>query len=80
MAFHQTGTQLAPFFNITIYVSICVPILGAKNGTCLSYSGRKLQFLAPLDIPDTPGYHLGIGCNLFKACNNEIPVANQKIL
>ena len=42
--------------------------------------GRKLRFSAPLDIPDISGYQMEIGCQFVKACNNENPVTNQKIL
>ena len=43
----------------------------------MAHYGRKLQFLAPQDIPDISGYQLGIGCQFVKAHINEIP--DQKI-
>ena len=40
----------------------------------------KSLILAPQDIPDISGYQLGFGCQCVKACNNDIPVTNKKIL
>ena len=42
--------------------------------------GPKSLILAPQEIPDISGYHLGFGCQCVKAYNNENPVTNQKIL
>ena len=44
------------------------------------HSGRKSRILAPEDIPDISGYHLGFGRRFVKAYNTENPVTNQKIL
>ena len=35
------------------------------------HSGRKLRFLAPLDIPDISGYQLGMGSQFVKAYYKE---------
>ena len=42
--------------------------------------GPKSLILALQDIPDISGYQLGFGCQCVKACSNENPVTNQKIL
>ena len=57
------------------------PIGWSKSESLLPpHSGQKSRFLAPQDIPDISGYQLGFGCQHVKACNDENPVTNQKIL
>ena len=52
------------------------PNVSDFSGLLLLHSGRKLRFLAPLDIS---GYQVGTGCQFVKAFNDENPARNQKI-